>query len=279
MNRALPRPGIPLTTATVDERRSDPRYYDIRYITSSSRAWYDAFKTTVRIPSWRNLSLETSYWFSKSMDLGSSFTNTAYDSDAFNNRSQDETLTHEDLKGRSDFDQPHAFLARGGYTLPWRGKRLGSWTLNGVFLAKQGTPINLRSGSDAPGFGNADGVGGDRPDLVDPAILGRTIGHPDEARQLLPKSAFAYMPVGALRGNLGRNVFRRGPIRNLNASLEGTWILSGEARLMLRAESINLSNTPQFAEPGLSLTDPNFGVITNTLNDGRAFRIVLRLGF
>jgi hypothetical protein len=43
-------------------------------------------------------------------------------------------------------------------------------------------------------------------------------------------------------------------------------------------ESINLSNTPQFAEPGTTLTDPNFGVITNTLNDGRTFRVTLRLG-
>jgi hypothetical protein len=279
LNRAQQIPGIPLTTGTIDERRPDPRYNDVRYVTASSRAWYDAFKTTIRIPAWRNLNLETSYWFSKSMDLGSSFTNTAYDTDAFNNRSQDEFLTHEDLKARSDFDQPHAFLARGGYNLPWRGKRIGNWTLNGVFLAKQGTPFNLRSGSDAPGFGNVDGVSGDRPDIIDPSILGRTIGHPDTSRQRMPRSAFGFMPVGAMRGNVGRNVFRRGPIRNLNSSLEGTWILPRETRLTLRAESINLTNTPQFAEPGTALTDPNFAAITNTLNDGRAFRFLLRFGF
>ncbi len=279
INRAHPRPGIPFTTATVDERRTDQRYNDVRWINSGSRAWYDAFKTTLRVPNWRGLSLESSYWFSKSMDLGSSFTNTAYDVDAMNNRSQGEFLTHQDLKALSDFDQPHAFLSRGTYNLPRLPKRLGAWSLNGVFLAKHGTPYNLRSGSDAPGFGNADGVSGDRPDIVDPSILGRTIGHPDRSRQLIPKSAFAFMPEGADRGNVGRNVFRRGPIRNLNASLEGAWVLPRDTRLTLRAESINLSNTPQFAEPGTALTDPNFGVITNTLNDGRTFRLVLRFGF
>ncbi len=34
-------------------------------------------------------------------------------------------------------------------------------------------------------------------------------------------------------------------------------------------------NTPQFAEPSTQLTSPAFGQITNTLNDGRAFRFHL----
>jgi hypothetical protein len=124
-----------------------------------------------------------------------------------------------------------------------------------------------------------DGIGADRPNLLDPTILGRTIGHPDTARERLPRSAFAYIPLGEETGNLGRNVFRRGRIRNLNASLNADWSLVGDLKMNFRVESINLTNTPQFAEPGMSLTDPNFGVITNTLNDGRAFRMQLRFSF
>ena len=71
------------------------------------------------------------------------------------------------MKGRSEFDQPHAFLWRASYTL--RG-----WTFAAVTLLKTGTPFTVVSGSDAPGFGNVDGNGGDRPNLVDPSILGRT---------------------------------------------------------------------------------------------------------
>jgi hypothetical protein len=48
-------------------------------------------------------------------------------------------------------------------------------------------------------------------------------------------------------------------------------------KLLLRAESINLLNTPQFAEPGSMLGTPEFGFITNTLNDGRTFRFNLGL--
>jgi hypothetical protein len=42
---------------------------------------------------------------------------------------------------------------------------------------------------------------------------------------------------------------------------------------------LNFFNAPQFAEPGKELTNPNFGVITNTLNEGRTFRFLLQLGF
>jgi hypothetical protein len=279
LNRARQIPGIVASSGNVDERRALPQYADIRFTTSSSRGYYDAFKTAVTVQRWRGVTFEGAYTFSKAMDLGASYTNTAYDNDAFNNRSQSEGESHKDLKGRSDFDQPHAVLMRGSYALPLKWKKLGSWSLNGVYLGKTGTPFNLKTGSDAPGFGNVDGVSGDRPNLIDPTILGRTIGHPDTSRRMLPKSAFAFISPGQAAGNLGRNVFRRGHIRNLNASLAGDWALPRDLKLGFRADAINLSNTPQFAEPGTALTDPNFGAITNTLNDGRAFRFQLKLSF
>ncbi len=55
--------------------------------------------------------------------------------------------------------------------------------------------------------------------------------------------------------------------------------LSGDNALLLRVESLNLLNHPQFAEPGSSLTGRNFGVISNTLNDGRTLTFTLRFQF
>jgi hypothetical protein len=147
-------------------------------------------------------------------------------------------------------------------------------------LLKSGTPFTVDAGSDGPGFGNVDGSEGDRPNVVDPSVLGRTIGNPDTSVRLLPRSAFRFIRAPLeMAGNLGRNTFRKGKIANLNASLGRTWTLPQDWNMTIRAEAINLSNTPQFAEPGLSLTAPNFGQITNTLNDGRTFRFLLRLGF
>lgn len=56
-------------------------------------------------------------------------------------------------------------------------------------------------------------------------------------------------------------------------------ILSGDRSLLFRAESLNFTNHPQFAEPGTKLAAGNFTQITNPLNDGRAFRSLLRFMF
>jgi len=272
LNRAHPVAGVALTTATINQRRPVADLAEIRLVLNGSRGYYDALRASLVMPRWRGLSMDAGYWFSKSMDLGSSYTNTAYDADSRIGRSQSEFETHGDLKALSEFDQPHAFIWRGSYT--WR-----NWMLSAVTLFKSGTPFNVTTGSDSPGFGNVDGNGGDRPNLVNPAVLGRSLGDPDTSRQLLPSQAFTYIRPGDETGNLGRNTFRKGGIRNVNAALAKTWVLQGDTRLTARAESINLFNTPQFAAPGAELASPNFGQITNTLNDGRAFRFTVQVGW
>jgi hypothetical protein len=201
--------------------------------------------------------------------------------------SQTEFESSVDLKALSDFDQPHAFLLQASYNTPrlaagrkaWE-RVFGSWIFSWVLLAKQGTPFSVDSGSDGLGFGNVDGRFGDRPNVLDPSVLGRTIGHPDESERLLPASAFQFIKAPEqMAGNLGRNAFRRGRIGNVNASLSKSWPLLRGSRITFRAESINFFNTPQFAEPTKSLTSPSFGQISNTLNDGRTLRFQLRLDF
>jgi hypothetical protein len=190
------------------------------------------------------------------------------------------------LKGLTDFDQPHAFLVRFAYDTPrlansprWVSVLAKNWNLSAVVLLKSGTPFTVESGSDAPGFGNADGTVGDRVNLLDPSVLGRTIGQPDTSAALLPRSAFGFIQPGQPAGNLGRNVFRKGPIRNVNAAVARRLTVGRELALLLRAESVNVLNAAQFAAPGEKLTDGDFGKITNTLNDGRTFRFLISLEF
>jgi hypothetical protein len=151
--------------------------------------------------------------------------------------------------------------------------------VSAVVLVKTGLPFNVVAGSDGPGFGNVDGNGSDRPNLLDPSVLGRTVANPDTEQRLLPRAAFAFINPTDERGSLGRNVFRKGPIHNVNAALARAWAVRRELRLTFRAESINVLNTPQFAEPGFELANPNFGQITNTLNEGRTFRFSLQVSW
>ena len=144
---------------------------------------------------------------------------------------------------------------------------------------KTGTPFPAFAGSDAPGFGNVDGENGDRVNILDPSILGNVVGDPDTSVLQIPREAFAFMAPTDLRGNIGRNTFHKGKIANLNASISRSWKFGAEKALTFRAESINLLNTPQFADPERNLSSKAFGRISNTLNDGRAFQFLLRFAF
>jgi hypothetical protein len=283
LNRGLIVPGMTLTEDNVDERRPNQSYSSIRDVENGANAWYDAALASLFLPRWKGLSADASYWFSKSMNDGADF---ADQGPLKQIDSQWEFETHKDLKALSDFDQPHSFRARVSYETPspaaakrWVRAVAGGWTISTIALLKSGTPFTVFTGSDAPGFGNVDGSPGDRPNLVDLAVLGRTIGNPDTSRLLMPASAFAFLAPGTTQGNLGRNTFRKGPIRNVNASVARRFPVWREKPLTIRAESINLFNTAQFAAPDDMLTDSSFGAITNTLNNGRSLRIGASLEF
>ena len=55
VNRAVPVPGVPLTTATIAQRRPDPRYFELREARNASKAYFDAARVTFRAPSWHGL--------------------------------------------------------------------------------------------------------------------------------------------------------------------------------------------------------------------------------
>jgi hypothetical protein len=116
-------------------------------------------------------------------------------------------------------------------------------------LIKTGTPFTVRVGDDSPGYGNVDDLSSDRPNILDPSILGGNINNPDTSTEMLPRSAFAYLAPGATRGNLGRNTFRKDGIQNVNLAVTRQWLLPSrrpERRLIVRVEAMNALNHPQF---------------------------------
>ena len=115
--------------------------------------------------------------------------------------------------------------------------------------------------------------------MLDPSILGRSVDHPDTSAAALNPSFFGFIQPTDPRGNLGRNTFRRDGIFNVNMALSKRWVVTGDHTVLLRVESLNLTNHAQFAEPGNGIVFENFGQITNTLNDGRTFKFTLRYSF
>jgi hypothetical protein len=282
LNRAVPKDGIPYTTATINARRPDPTFGELRTVQNNGIAYYDGAQASIDLPLRKGFSGGAVYTFGKAIDTGSDFTATGANRDMLNGRAQYQYEQIADRKGLSNYDQTHSLSIRWVYDLPFHAGPswlLSGWQFSGINNFRTGTPLTLFIGSDAPGFGNVDGSGGDRPNILDPSILGRTMSHPDIAPLILQRSRFAYLPVGAQRGSLGRNVFRKGKIANWNLALQKSWRLRHfhEPTLQLRGEAYNGFNTPQFDEPQRNLSSPAFGKITNTLNDGRVFQVSFRV--
>jgi hypothetical protein len=285
-NRAVNVPGIPLTTQTIDERRPDPRYYEVKHVVNTGIAYLDAAQLALEVPYRSGLTWGAAYTFGKAIDAGSDYSGTAANRDASSGRAQSQFESFWDKKGLSKFDAPHSLMLWGSYDLPRvasthgaAGWLLNGWQLSASSLLKSGTPLTLYIGSDGPGFGNVDGGPSERPNILDASILGLTVGDPNTAPHIMSRDRFAYIPVGQLRGNVGRGTFRKSPIHNLNAALAKQWRWRGrsERAVWLRGEAFNLTNTPQFDEPQRNLSSPAFGKITNTLNDGRVLQLGLRL--
>jgi hypothetical protein len=280
-NRAENVPGIPLTLSTVDQRRADPRYFEVTDIVNGGIAYLDAGQAGIDGRLNRGLTWSAIYTFSKAIDEGPDFTATAANRDLARGRAQSQYDSLRDKKGLSNFDSPHSVLTAFTYDVPRSplpGWLAHDWQISGAGLVKNGTPLTLYVGSDAPGFGNVDGGPSDRPNILDPSILGRTIGHPNEAPLIISRDRFDYIRPGEVRGSVGRNSFRKARIANLNLAMSKTWRWGsrGERAVLFRTEASNLTNTPQFDEPQRNLTSPSFGRITNTLNDGRVLQFGLR---
>jgi len=302
-NRARPVAGIPTTTATINQRRPDPRYLEISTMQNLSINYFDALQFAVDQRVIQGLSWNVRYTWSKAITL-SGDQNFANISGTGHTSTVEDIVT--DMKSLENFDTPHSFTVGYRYEFPWGGRGQGikswfpgGWKISGTTTFKSGTPTHVHTGGDSPGFGNVDGVGGDRPNLLNPAILGISLDNPDTSYALLAGTctrpgeigsdgtARSYMrcthfdtniaPGG--RGNLGFQTFRSDGIANWNVALEKDVVLREPLALRFRAEFINFLNHPQFERPDDEIGFEPFAKIINTANRGRVIQLLLRLQF
>ena len=80
-------------------------------------------------------------------------------------------------------------------------------------------------------------------------------------------SAFA-VPTGPRFGTMGRNAISGPGTYGLNAKIGRTLRLREGVSMEIRAESLNVTNTPQFSNPDTTLGNANFGYVTGTRSSG-----------
>lgn len=222
----------------------------INYYESVARSSYNALWFSANRKLAKGLTFDTSYTFSKSIDTSSTSGNSqiqnSYNLDA--------------EKGLSDFDARNRVVVSALYQLPWQAKHLkplvNGWNLGAVGNYQSGNPFSpiissLRSGSlDAY----------DRPNVVYGQSL--TVANPTP-NNWFNTAAFALNPPDTF-GNAGRNILTGPPFRDVDVSLLKNFVVRERATVQFRAECFNISNTPNFGQPGNSVTAANFGVIQAT---------------
>jgi hypothetical protein len=182
-------------------------------------------------------------------------------------------------RGPSSFDVRHRFV--GVYVLDvpiGPGHRLfgwengfarqvfGGWQISGITTVQSGAPFTVvLGGADRSGFNRGGAI--DRPDVVGASSLRQSNRNPDDA---FDKGYFTNPPSGRV-GTSGRNQYYGPGLHNWDFQVAKNFPLIGEAtRLTFKADFFNIFNHTNFSNPVASLTDANFGKITQTVGTATA---------
>ena len=147
---------------------------------------------------------------------------------------------------------------------------VGGWSVNTLFEARAGLPVNVslsRSANVLPDGNNVN----ERPNRVPgvPIYLpGRGIN------AYLNPAAFS-VPAAGTWGNAGRNIANGPPLWQDDSTVEKTFHVTERSNVIFRAEAFNLFNRAQYGQPGSTLNvgsagqiapTGSFGKITSTVN-------------
>jgi outer membrane receptor protein involved in Fe transport len=316
---ASPAPGfISITQPRTAARRTNGAYGSYLIVSNAAWSYYNALQLTYTQRTFKGLNMQASYTWSKNIDTGSEATSSGTGDI---NAAVSETQGMASLRGMSRLAQPQRLVLSFVYDLPmfrsqkgpaslgWMapviGRVLGGWQVSGNTTFASGNPFTLFLGYDL----NGDGIGGDRPFLLDPSVLGRSVDNAridpstglQYAQAALPLKAFSptaeqaatknwpWYPGTGIVGNLGRNTFWSHGQNNWDVALSKEVKLFEKHRLQFRADMFNFFNRVQFdlpafvsvvdtAVPGYQLQQ-SLGKISATRNSPRNMLMMLKYSF
>lgn len=234
---------------------------------------YNAFQAEYAKQYSSGLALRSSFTWSKNMNTGcASFWEGCNIQDPYNLRSN---------RSVDDIDVPVVFTTSAVYQLPFGKNKsyatsgvpsmvLGGWQVNGIIAARGGQPF-----TPTINFDNANSNGATQR----PNVLGSTQG-PKSLTEYFNTSAYS-VPAPYTYGTAGRNSLRGPGYTDVDFSLFRDFPIFERITLQLRAESFNILNHPNFANPDGVFEDANFGKITaiNGSSSPREFQFAGRLTF
>ncbi len=182
--------------------------------------------------------------------------------------------------GPSASDYERRFVQSFVYQLPsltgggaFARNVIGGWQVSGIFTYQSGFPVTPRIS-----FDNSETLTfADRPNVV-PGVPLYPAGTHDPFQWFNP-AAFVVAPP-LQYGSAGKGIIRGPNLFDLDAALMKNFRLSEKFKLQFRAESFNLTNHPNFADPNPFIDIPSVaGSITSTTTTARQFQFALKLMF
>jgi hypothetical protein len=235
---------------------------------------FHSLQSSLRFNGWHGLTSQVNFVWGHSIDNASDL------EDATPNFSQpNNSLAPQLERGNSNFDVRRRFTWNFAYEFAKRkgahARLTDGWGFDGTVTLQDGQPFHLNQLFEGDYSGSGEGI--DRPDVIAPIRYGSLPGN------FLDLSSFKVpctTPTGADTdcvpgtrhfGNMGRNSLRGPSFKEFNFAISKNTPITERVNLQIRAESFNLLNHPNFANPILPgfIADPGMpgpgGTFSGTL--------------
>jgi hypothetical protein len=274
-----PRPFNPITNPGGSARPLNallPNLGGVSYIQSEGVSNYNGLQASFQRRFTKGLAFDANYTWSKALSDITGFSQQGSNQGWSN---ADPTRIRQIEYANSESDIQNRFALSLNYELQYgksftgiKKAALSGWQTNMITVWQSGKPftvINSGSNIDNPeglGYNNRatpqNSGGNDRPNqIADPRLGHKTL------TQFFNTAAFAPQPLGTV-GTAQRNSIFGPNFRHVDLSLFKTFAITERVGLQFRAESYNISNTPNFYMPngnaGDSFGNPAFGTISQT---------------
>ena len=269
VNAPLPSPTA--TADNEDDRRPYQQYQQITQDQSNGNSIYNSLQAEIDKRFSRGITLSANYTWSRSIDAVSYQT----DLDGINIINPYNVRAY---RGVSDYNVPHRFVLNYLWQMPsprqgLKKALLGGWETSAIWSWQSGFPLNITSGGDysfsLPVSSNDQAQVIGKPQY--------TSGSGDKVAQWFATDAFTTPALNSF-GNAGRNILIGPGTFNVDFSAHRTFSLGERFKIQYRAEFFNFFNHPLLNNPDTTVTDSNFGRITDA-RDPRIMQMALKLIF
>jgi hypothetical protein len=269
----------------------------IRFNDSSGIQRYNALQITAIQRAWNGLEFQANYTWSKCLSNSLGYFGQFGDEETITGVSQTNSsfFFQDNYNAKGDYgrciaDVASLFNGYVTYDLPFGKGRmygsnaspvmnaiLGGWSLGSDFTVHSGFAINPGAGSDTSQTNTSGNV---RPDCVSGVSQSGsgnvvTIGGLQGIQFLNPAAVVPAAPGNF--GNCGAGSFRGPSLKTADLNVSKRFPVTEGSSLLLRAEFINLTNTPQFGAPNATAGSA-FGFISSS-NPGRQIQLAVKYSF